>query len=365
MKTPFPAIKPPRIPDEVMKVYLERGHMRGMTPLLQRKYPSLWNFVSNHRYPVGAIMQVASGCEQTRCKVCNGFTPWQKGSFATYCGDRCAYNDPEYWSNRQQAYRDKHGVDHHMQVPSVKKRVKATMIKNHGVPWAMMSSAVREKSAEVCRERYGGDSYAGSPVGAQEMREGGSHSRAQSTREKTFMKRYGVTSPLQVPEFLQKQQRSARARKSLRIGGHAFRVQGSEDVVIRYLVDHKNVDPSLIKVTAKEGVPTLWYQTTKGGQIKRRAYFPDLVIEDGEAAKIIEVKSEYTLVSGIERNYIKFKAAEEAGHDLWLAVVTRKGRSTEAVDWIHRPGQYSKKGFFREVRKLLSKRMPNHPFLTT
>lgn len=347
---------PPRVPKSIMEVYLERGHLRGMAPVVG-KHQSFRDAVASSSYPLAAIMAVASGTKQPRCKVCNTFTSWKGGSFWEYCSAACAYSDQEYWSKRQEAYREEHGVSHHMHTSEVKKKVQDSMIRKHGVPWAMMSESIRNKSKSTCLREYGGEHYASSPAGLASMHERGSFQKAQSTRKETMRRRYGVSSPLQIPEVLEKQQTSARRRKMVTIGGRTFSLQGSEDVVIRHLVTEKKVPVSRIDVTASEGVPTIGW--TDRFNNKQRAYFPDLAVRMKDRYVVVEVKSEFTLCSALERNFCKFRAALTEGHELWLAVVTRKGRLTQSIDWIRDPGRMTYAEFRKQVNSLVSSRFPS------
>ncbi len=154
----------------------------------------------------------------------------------------------------------------------------------------------------------------------------------QEKRRTTMMERYGVEHNLQSRTLLEKQQKSGFKMKKFTLKGKVFRVRGYEDVAIRYIHDVLKVPVRLICTTAKEGVPSIWYND--GANV----YHPDIYARVKGKWYIIEVKSDYT--AGLKPRsslftvlHKKMVATANAGYNPKLFVVTPTGDVTV----VHKP----------------------------
>jgi len=125
---------------------------------------------------------------------------------------------------------------------------------------------------------------------------------------KTCQKKYGVDSPMQVPEIFEKQQKSIYKYKDYILpSGKIIKVQGYEpkalDILFKQGYKEKDIETSV------KNMPNIWYI---GSDKKKHRYFPDIFIISEN--KIIEVKSEYTFNADYEINMLKEEACLKAGY---------------------------------------------------
>lgn len=112
--------------------------------------------------------------------------------------------DPSHIAARQDRFRSTNGVDHHMQLDSVKAKVQATNLERYGVANPGQSHIVREKMKATNLERYGVEaSFASDHVKSKikaslDEKYGGHHMLNTEIKNKvssTLEDRYGVTNP--------------------------------------------------------------------------------------------------------------------------------------------------------------------------
>jgi len=131
----------------------------------------------------------------------------------------------------------------------------------------------------------------------------------------TNLERHGVENPQQVPEFHEKQQKSRYKWKEVVMpSGKIIKVQGYEDRAIKHMLKTKMHEESQIE-TVRKNMPEIWYSKTKDSNNR---YYPDVFIVNKN--KIIEVKSDYTMLSNLDVNYKKRQACLDKGYtfEFWI-----------------------------------------------
>lgn len=131
-------------------------------------------------------------------------------------------------------------------------------------------------------------------------------------RNKHYEK-YGVYNPLQRPEIHLKVLESSFKLKSYFLpSGKEVSIQGYEYIALDILFKNNYLENDII--VEAENMPILFY---KDGTITRR-YYPDIILKSEN--KIIEVKSEYTILDSIRLNKLKQKCAIDYGYsfEFWL-----------------------------------------------
>ncbi len=259
--------------------------------------------------------------------------------FRPFCSRKCANSSEHHHRKVIDTCQKKYGTNNPMQAPAVRRRFKKTMNDLYGVTWAAQSQKLKRRQSRTMMQRYGVTTISQIPevarANAIKFRE---NSEAhQAKRSATMIERYGVAHNLQSRALLEKQQRSAFKMKSFTLDGKTFHVRGYEDTAIRYLHEKLRVEVRHIKVTAKEGVPSIRYENGL------RVYHPDIYAKVKGKWYIIEVKSDYT--AGLKpRSSLftvlrkKMVATADAGYRPKLLVVTPKGDITV----VHKPHLCSK-----------------------
>lgn len=124
--------------------------------------------------------------------------------------------------------------------------------------------------------------------------------------EKTCIEKYGVRNVSFIPEIQKKiVQNSKKHKKYFFPSGRMEYIQGYENFAIDLLLDSKIEENDIICVGE---IPTFLY---KDENMKDKMYFPDLMIRSSKT--IIEVKSDWTYLKEVDKNYRKFSAVLENG----------------------------------------------------
>lgn len=316
------------LPEAVVKLINSRGHLRNLESRLARDYPGLLQKLGK-RYAGKSFAEsvyLELGHSPGACPVCQSRTRFVNFvvGYKKHCSLDCARADPAVTNKRKETCLDRFGATSPMGCPQVKEKFTNTMKDRYGVDWAMQSVELRSRAAEACLHRYGSENFASSShwAGTERCRE--SSVRAQKAREATMLRRYGVTSPLQIPEVFERQSSFGRSRKILRLDGKVFSLQGYEPTVVRYMCRRLGYEASDIAVTKDEGRPTVRYSVGS----KTRVYYPDIFVQSTN--QVIEVKSSFTLGIGkpsVYRSQVrKWKAAAASGYETWLAYGYSRGR---------------------------------------
>jgi hypothetical protein len=142
--------------------------------------------------------------------------------------------------------------------------------------------------------------------------------------KQTCLQKYGVTSPLQTTEVMDKASKNAyKLKEYIFPSGRIEKVQGTEPLALNELIQIENINEDDIFIGAKN-VPTIWY-TDKNG-IKRRHYV-DIFIKSQN--RCIESKSTWTAQQHNDNIFMKQNAAKDLGYNYEIWVYDKKDIKVE------------------------------------
>lgn len=316
------------VPREIRPIIAQRGHLRNLEKLMARDYPKALARLS-FKYPgrkfaeqvfldlkVGDIGRCQCG-EETR------FLNFKAG-YKPHCSLACAAADEDVKNRRVKTNLERFGVVAPVLNQRVLRKTQKTMKARHGVDWgkAMTSETLREKARQMCMQRYGVWNFSQSDE-YQLIMTKEKTADVQARRESTMMDRYGVRSPLQIPEVFERQAETNKSLKVVNIKGKCFKVRGYEPEVLSDLIK-RGFHPEELCTTSREGRPSIRWVDVDG---TARRYYPDIWVPKDNV--IVEVKGPYTLGlleggDGIyEEFHRKMKATAKAGYTVVLAFVSK------------------------------------------
>jgi len=121
------------------------------------------------------------------CKVCNKPTkfdkPWIKG-YRKYCSVKCISKDNNIINKKKNNFLKKYGVDHHMKLDIIKKRVCNTNIEKYGFKHVLKNDKIKENRKETNLKKYGKEYYTQTK-------------KYKLNVKKTNLKKYGKEYPIQ------------------------------------------------------------------------------------------------------------------------------------------------------------------------
>ena len=232
----------------------------------------------------------------------------------------------EFQNKKKQTFIDNYGVDNPMKSKLIQDKVRATNLEKYGVENTFSSETIKGKIKKSNLEKYGYENAASNPEIRKRIvktmtdtmfNKYGDHifkcDWFKDQSKKTCLEKYGVSHPMQVTEIFEKNLNSAYRRKEYiwKTGESSF-VQGYEPIVLKELEDN-GYTYNQVK-TNQDDMPEIWYEFEN----KKCRYFPDFFIP--EENLIIEVKSEFTLEKGLDRNNAKFNRVKELGFEFRLEV---------------------------------------------
>lgn len=306
--------------------YVTEAKLRRFSPtLLERcKHHGEREFADS-RFPWRAAL--AHAYFRPRCLTCGShrltFLNFRRG-FIRHCSSICAGKNPDTDTKRVETNQERYSARRPQQeIPKIRAKFRKTMRDRFGCEYGGQSEELRLKAITTAMKDGGFSTE-------RELRQ---HYVKKSRA--TCRERYGASHPFAVRSIFEKHRNSFYRHKKVRVSGRVFSVQGYEHHVIRWLVD-KGVDPNKIKITAKDGNPTVRYRD-RG---KWRHYFPDMYVLYKGRWTIVEVKSYYTL--GIVRTpskaeefqRVKKKARRciKLGYPFLLVVVVKKNGKMTPVE---------------------------------
>lgn len=157
-----------------------------------------------------------------------------------------------------------------------------------------------EKSSKRIREKYNGLHFTQTD-------------EYKKYHKECVFEKYGVYSVLQVPEIYTRVMEGRYKLKEYALpSGRIVKLQGYEHIAINILINEGLSEDDLILEAIN--MPKLFY--TDDETIRR--YFPDIIIKSEN--KIIEVKSEYTILDNVYINLLKQQCAKNYGYkfEIWL-----------------------------------------------
>ena len=230
------------------------------------------------------------------------------------------YGDENY--NNRNNYKltifKRYGVKHYSKTEEYKDKVKSTCLERYSVSNYSKTEEYKDKVKNTCLERYGLDSSNKSDIIKRKkilsmLNKYGfiSNSMTQDSKDKlkkTNLERYGVEYPMQVLEFLEKQQKNS---KKIKYYNDILYYQSSYE---KDFLDHC-FEINILNDISRG--PTIRY--VKDG--KEKFHYPDFYIEKYNL--IIEIKSDYYYYKYIETNKIKLKTAINIGYN-YLFIINKK-----------------------------------------
>ena len=229
-----------------------------------------------------------------------------------------------------QKIRDTHfknyGVNFPLQSKDIQQKISNIFLEKYGVTRPLLSEIYKESFKKLMLEKYGNEFFLHSNVGKQMMLDkyGSEYYVCSPHFKEYFQKKYGVNHPLQVPEIFHKVMKSQFTRKKYTFpNGREVMLLGYENRAIDHILDNRdNILKRRInedEIIVDDTIPVIDYIDDDG---KKRKYYPDIYIKDTEL--IIEVKSVYTFNLEPRKNYLKFKAANNAGYNLKMMMFDKK-----------------------------------------
>jgi hypothetical protein len=196
----------------------------------------------------------------------------------------------------------KYGCEYGLQSEEIKEKTKATNLKKYGFEYGLQSEEVKEKRRLSNLEKYGFES----PLQREDIK--------KKFRE-TNLKKYGVEYVMQNPEIMENNVKKSYYLKDYILpSGNIIKIQGYENYALDELLDKENITENDI-VTGCKNVPTIWYNDLKG---KKHRHFVDIYLPLQN--KCIEVKSTWTFEKQKEIVLLKLNAAKELGYfyEIWV-----------------------------------------------
>lgn len=254
----------------------------------------------------------------------NGVIGFQSGKAKKTMMDKYGVENPsqveEFQKKKKQSFIDKYGVDHPMKSSAIMDKVKSINLERYGVENVFEDT---EYMKLKYNEKYGVDN----PMQVEEISRKTSNTMVSRYSKNHWMKnkevlekrvltwreKYGVDHPMQTTEVFEKNLNSAYRQKEYKWKtGEISMVQGNEPIVLKDLED-AGYGYNDVK-TAQSDMPEIWYFF----EDKNRRYYPDFFIPSEN--KIIEVKSEFTLNTELEKNETKFNRVKEMGFEFKLEI---------------------------------------------
>jgi hypothetical protein len=241
--------------------------------------------------------------EVPTCLECGGKVSYIRGS--KYCSIKCSANSKTRAELIKKTCLDRYGVEHFSQLPEVKEKFNTTMLERYGVNHALQSKQILNKSEKTCLELYGNKHFTKSKRFALQK------NIIKIKKKETNLKNKGVEHPLQNKNIFENKLKSSFKKKEFTFpSGRVEYVQGYEPHIIRELIDHFDEDD----IICGSGLPEIWYMFDG----KNHRYYPDIYIKSRNM--IIEVKSDYTLISNLEVNLAKRQSCLDAGYKFWFTI---------------------------------------------
>jgi hypothetical protein len=198
---------------------------------------------------------------------------------------------------------EKYGTEYYLQSKDAKEKKVNTNIKKYGVKNVLQNKDINQKRINTNIERYGDPN----PLKSQIV---------QEKYKNYWRENFNVEHNMQVPEIVEKQQKSALTYKSYTFpSGKQVLIQGYENLALDKLSTTYDEDKIIVGASL---VPKIIYKQNN----KTKRYFPDIYINFENL--IIEVKSIYTMEKELEKNLAKRKACIEQGYNFQFWIFDRK-----------------------------------------
>lgn len=213
---------------------------------------------------------------------------------------------------------EKYGYELPFQSSKIRKIANESLQRNFGVDNPMKSKMIAKKTSET-RKNYSDkqkQQYLDKRSKTNLKKYGIENPFEDTTRLKNIMiEKYGVANIAQVAEFQDKRDCAVKSKmkKYFWKSGEETHLQGYEPIVLKELEEAGYTYSEVL--TKKSDMPEIWYI---GEDDNKHRYYPDFYIPSEN--KVIEVKSEYTMLVDFHKNLLKAQSTKELGFDYKLEV---------------------------------------------
>lgn len=296
----------------------------GLLKAIKKRLPNFLNWISTQSGNSDAekiylfIHKTPSNCI---CGRVTSFLGMREG-FRKYCSVNCSQYDEARIKKVKQTIMKNHGCEFPLQSANIRNKGKKTCIQKYGVENPYAAEIVKQKIKKINLEKYGVENPSSNPIIAKKMsdtwitnnRNTVAGELIKQKTKQTCLEKYGVENPLQNPIILAKNQKAQKRLKPYIFkSGKIVLIQGYENIALDNLV--KKFDEDDI-VVSYESHLRFQYQLDE----KSRFYFPDILIKS--INKIIEVKSLWTLskwniLKELEEKRLSCIAAGY-DHEMWI-----------------------------------------------
>jgi hypothetical protein len=267
--------------------------------------------------------------EYPKCKVCNNPAKLKSLGWSDYCNNTCGYFNR--WKNlsdeertilsdklssvyhnksikeksdikekRKHTLNEAYGVNHNFKIDEVIKNRQKTWKDKYGYDNPNKSIIVKEKLIETNNLKYGHNSPLQNTEILKKAKEtlmtnyNVNHNMKSDIVKQGFVNtcltKYGETHFMKNSEMFDKISKTCYKQKEIIVNNILYKVQGYENIAIRYLIDNgKSEDQFIINNKDIEHYVGKIYWTYNN---KNHRYYPDFYLKDEHI--LFEVKSEYT-----------------------------------------------------------------------
>jgi len=198
--------------------------------------------------------------------------------------------------------KERYGFDFFTKTEEYSDKVKNTSMKKYGVPSPNMADIVKRNKVESMLKKYGFISNSISEESKRKLRE-------------TNLKRYGVEYPMQVLEFLEKQQKNS---KKIKYYNDVLYYQSSYE---KHFLEYMDTNNLLDNV---QRGPSIKYFFVG----KDKIHYPDFYIEKYNL--IIEIKSHYYYNKYLDQNISKMNKCIELGYN-YLFIINKNYKVLNSI----------------------------------
>lgn len=253
--------------------------------------------------------------EYPKCIICNN--PVREHNKDLRLLETCSINcDYQYRANStKQSNLNKYGVVSTNKLGIVKKKIKNTMLENHGVSAYTLSKDFQNKTKKTKLTRYGNSKYV-NPIKGKETKLKRYGNENYNNHEKfieTCIEKYGVEHVMQSKEIFEKQQLSCYGAKKYK---HLY-YRGSYELL--FITEFEKRYP----IETLENCFPIKYENLN----KPKIYFPDFLIKNKNI--IIEIKSPWTYDNNGKNeelrglNHKKWEAAKSLNNYTFLPLKSK------------------------------------------
>ena len=249
------------------------------------------------------------------CTICNSGRlkfNHNKWDYNKACSTKCGANHPDRFEKTKKTNIEKYGVENVYQNEDIKKKIRETNLKNTGFEYNTQTQEFKDYCKKLNQERYGVDNYSQTEEFKEKVKEtcmekyGSSHFLSSDEYKKWMLEKWGVEYPFH-GKHLDYELPS----------GKIVKIQGYEKYALDLLLEKYKEDELLIsdREIRKRLGKIEYFDPYKN---KTRQYLLDIYIIPEN--KVIEVKSDFTMLRTLDLNLIKRDSCLERGmnYEFWI-----------------------------------------------